>query len=355
MERQGKKIIIAITKSNFGGAQKYVYTLAKNLKHRGFEVKVLVGGKGILINKLQEENIEIIKIKSLQRDVSWKKDLQVFKEIKEILKKEKPDVFHINSSKIGALGSLASKLSGIKKTVFTVHGFAFNENRSKLAKSILAFIYWLIFALSNKNIFVSQTTLNQAPKKFLSKDKFEVIYNGVEIIDFYEKEKARNLLQLPNGRTIVGTLAELHPIKRIDKLIKAAETIDADFVVLGEGEEREKLEKIIKSKNLEKKFHLKGFVDDAAKYLKAFDVFTLVSDSEAMPLSIIEAMQANLPIVASNVGGIHEMIPENYLFNNQKELEEKILENIDLKTNYNLSNFSVDKMIDKTIETYLNS
>lgn len=345
-----KKIILAITKSNFGGAQKYVYTLAKNLKMRGFEVKVMLGGKGALTEKLKEQGIDIIEIKSLKRDLSWKKDLEAFKEIREILKKEKPDVFHINSSKIGAVGSLAGKLARIDKVIFTAHGFAFNEKRSPISKLILKIIYWFIFAISNKTIFVSKETMRQAPKIFLPNKKFKVIYNGIEKINFYEREKARNLLQISREREIIGTLAELHPIKRIDKLIEVSSEIDCDFVILGEGEDRKRLEKKIKEKGVENKFHLKGYVDEADRYIKAFDLFVLVSDSEAMPLSIIEAMQANVPIIATDVGGIKEMIPKKYLI--KKDLKEKINKFIKTKPEYDLNKFSLEEMIQKTVELY---
>lgn len=359
-----KKIIIAITKSNFGGAQKYIYTLQKELKNKGFLVKVLLGGDGVLNEKLKADNTETIKINSLQRNISIIRDFQVFFEILKILKMEKPDVFHVNSSKIGGIGALAGRLVGIKKIIFTAHGFAFNENRGVFSKLMFKFFYWITFLLSHKTIFVSFKTQEQAPTFLLTKSKFKVIYNAILPIDFHSKEEARNILINKNHSTSlmaskkwIGTLAELHHIKGIDLLIDSAKEIlktrnDLQFIVFGEGEEKEKL--INESKTISDNFILFGQLKDASKYLKALDLFVLPSRSEAMPLSILEAMQAQIPIIASNVGGISEMIPNECLIEkgNTKQLQEKILKGINSTPNYDLSKFSLEKMIDETTKIY---
>jgi len=356
----GKKIIIAITKSNLGGAQKYVLELAKALKNKGYLVKVMLGGEGDLSTKLEKYNIEIIKIKSLQRDVSILKEFKVFFEILEILRQERPDVLHLNSSKIGGTGSLSGRIMGIKKIIFTAHGFAFNENRNFISKNILKFLYWLTFLLAHKTIFVSGETKIQAPKFLLPKNKFEIIYNAVSPIIFLSKQEARDYLcqknpDLDPTKKWIGSLAELHHIKGIDRLVEVAPDIlkeeDVQFVIFGEGEERKNLENRIEKLEIRKNFILSGYLKDASKYLKSLDLFVLPSRSEAMPLSILEAMQAQIPIVASNVGGIKEMIPEDCLFA-KGELGNKILEKINSHPSYNLEKFSFEEMINKTERLY---
>jgi glycosyltransferase involved in cell wall biosynthesis len=350
MEKQDKKILLAITKSNWGGAQKYVYTLANMLKNKGFLVKVLLGGNGVLKEKLESIDIEVLQAKSLQRDISFFGDIKSFFEILKILRNEKPDVFHLNSSKIGAIGAFAGRLSRIKKIIFTAHGFTFNEDRNPIMKFILKVIYWKTFVYSHKTIFVSKETKRQAPKFLIPSSKFKVIYNGIEPLNFYEKNIAREKLDLKQEETIVGTIAELHSIKNLVFLIEKFRKVNAKLVIIGEGEERKKLERLIDKNGLNKKVILKGFIEEAGQFLKAFNLFVLPSKSEAMPLSIIEAMQANIPIVASPVGGIPEMVPENCLFN--EDLVQKITEQLQWKPSYNLDEFSPEKMTEKTILLY---
>jgi flavorubredoxin len=89
MNNQKKKVLLVITKSNFGGAQKYVYELAKGLKRKDFDVEVALGGDGILIEKLKDAGIKVIQIPYLNRDISILNDLKTF--LKE-MGEEKADV-----------------------------------------------------------------------------------------------------------------------------------------------------------------------------------------------------------------------------------------------------------------------
>src|SRR3989344_8756731 len=102
----GKKILYCITKSNWGGAQKYVFELGVATQECGFEVVVALGGAGVLKNKLEAVGIRTISVHALERDVSLTKELTVMRELIRIFKIEKPDVLHLNSSKAGGLGAL---------------------------------------------------------------------------------------------------------------------------------------------------------------------------------------------------------------------------------------------------------
>ena len=144
-----------------------------------------------------------------------------------------------------------------------------------------------------------------------------VINNGISILDthFLDRETARRELlgEVATGEPNslwIGTISELHSNKGLQYLIQAIKILNKSLtvVVIGEGEERERLEKYIKLLNLEHQIHLVGRKDNAAKYLKAFDFFTLTSITEAFPYVILEAGAAGLPVVASGVGGIPEII-----------------------------------------------
>jgi glycosyltransferase involved in cell wall biosynthesis len=338
-EPHKKKILYVITKSNFGGAQKYIYELATEIKH-DFDVSVAFGGNGVLKEKLESAGIKTISIKSLQRDINLMAEIKAFFELIKIFKNEKPDVIHLNSSKIGAMGSLAAKISTYKnkkhsgnwhpKTIFTIHGLAFNENRNFLSKLIIKKIYWLTFFWSDISIAVSKNIKDQIirlPLFGFIEDKIKVIQNQIRPIQFNDRNESRDFifnrineiqikdksdnLVLENGQKIIGTIAELHHIKGLNYLIDSAKQIVSQnpttvFVVFGEGEERKNLERQIVESGLKNNFFLLGFVSDAQKYLKGIDLFVLNSLSEGLALSILEAQNANLPIIATNVGGAHE-------------------------------------------------
>jgi glycosyltransferase involved in cell wall biosynthesis len=381
MNNQKKKVLLVITKSNFGGAQKYVFELAKGLVQKGFVVQVALGGEGILIQKLKEENIDVIQIPHLGRDISILNDIKTFFTLIKICIKNKPDIIHVNSSKIGAIGTLAARICFIPKIIFTIHGWAFNENRSVLAKQILKIIYTKTIFFSHTSIAVSDATLSQAsslPFFFLIKNKIKTVHNGIEIPNFLSKDESLAFLSSKintdlQDKKIVGQIAELHPIKSIETTIEAAKYIvqkfpNTRFLIIGEGEERKKLEKLIHQNNLNQHVFLLGFIDNAAQYIKAFDVFCLTSKSEALALVLLEAGLGKIPVIASCVGGIPELITNGetgFLFEKQNVSEltnkiehvlslpsedrEKIIKQFHKKIQ---SNFLLEHMLEKTVNIY---
>jgi glycosyltransferase involved in cell wall biosynthesis len=333
-EKPRKKVLLLITKSNFGGAQRYIYDLATSMPRESFDVVVAFGEGGELEQKLRETNTRTLKIDALQRDVGFFKDFRAFFELLRIFKKEKPDVLHLNSTKAGGLGAVAGTICRIPKIIFTAHGWAFNESRGVLSKTAIAFFQWLTVMFSDVTIAVSQKTADQILTfPLVGKNKIKVIYNGVAEIGFTAREEARRSLQggMVAGRQAgaptntptntppqnqpfwIGTISELHRNKGIDLAITAFAEIaqkypQTIFVAIGGGEEKDRLNRQIIELGLTDRAFLIGFVTDAKKYLKAFDLFTLTSRTEALPYAILEAGLAELPVVASAVGGIPEII-----------------------------------------------
>ena len=128
-----KTLVFIITKSNWGGAQRYVFDLCVAMREK-FLVKVILGGDGPLAEKLNGDGIEVITIAELGRDVNIIKDFRSGWKIFRALIKIKPDIVHLNSSKIGGVGSLAARLVFVPRIIFTSHGWALNEDRSLFKK-----------------------------------------------------------------------------------------------------------------------------------------------------------------------------------------------------------------------------
>lgn len=381
MNNQNKKILLVITKSNFGGAQKYILELAKELQKRGLNVCVALGGNGVLINKLKQENIQVEQITYLGRDVSILNDLKTFFALLKIIFKYKPDVVHLNSSKIGGLGTLAARILFVPKIIFTIHGWAFNEDRSPLSKKIIGLLYFITIFLSHHSIAVSKETKKQGvqiPFYPIIKNKITIVRNGISSPDFLSKQEAQNFISEKihlslNNKIIIGQIAELHPIKSIETTIEAAKDLVKDypdlvFILMGDGEQKGKLRFLIDKYNLNQNVFLLGFVDNAAQYLKAFDIFCLTSKSEALALVLLEAGFASVPIISSRVGGIPELITDNetgLLFEsgNVEEFKNKVRQLLSTDEDARIaivekfykkvqSKFTSEYMVTKTLKIY---
>jgi len=372
------KVCFVITKGVWGGAQKYVYSLAVNLNPENYDVSVICGQGNELPKKLEEKGIRVHRITELERDISIKKELKNLIQIFKLIKKESPDVLHLNSPKVGGLGAVVGRILGVKKIIFTSHGFAFNEKRPLFHKVLIRFFSWLTLVLNKKIILISNKEKKDTlGMPFIGPEKIVLINNGIEKIDFKEKNIAREHLlsklsnkpEIPTNAVWIGTLSELHKNKGLEYAINAVAKLTTPFVffIVGVGEEKTNLEKIIKNNNLENKVFLTGFVDNANQYLKAFDIFTLTSVKEGLPYTILEAGLSETPIVASNIGGIPDVIDNGingilvtkerpgeiqraieYMLDHKEEREtfaKKLKEKVE-------KNFSLEQMLEKTIALY---
>jgi hypothetical protein len=188
-----KKILFLITKSNWGGAQRYVFDLATTLDQDIYEPVVALGGNGELLDKLSVAGIRTISLATLQRDISFTKELSFAKELWRTVRIEKPDVFHVNSSKAGGLGCFIGRVAGINRVIFTAHGWAFNEDRPLWQKFIIKKLHWWTVVLSHHTIAVSSAVAAQMNWPFVQR-KMTVIHPGRTITNFAGKLEARQTI-----------------------------------------------------------------------------------------------------------------------------------------------------------------
>jgi glycosyltransferase involved in cell wall biosynthesis len=312
-----KKLLFVITKGTWGGAQKYVFDLAHAFQST-YDVVVIHGTSGRLVEALQAARIRTIHIASLGRDINPLLDIQTLFELRDIFRNEKADIIHLNSSKIGGLGALAGRLAGIKNIIFTAHGWAFNEDRNPISKAIIWVLSWLTALFAHSIIVLSSREQRQAEHMPFISRKVHLIKNGITPQEFLTQQEARHYLStysptaIPGDKKWIGTISELHSNKGLLFALEAVhslveENYDIQFVIIGEGEQRKLLEEKIISLHLENNVRLLGSVDNAALYLKAFDIFLLSSVKEGLPYVLLEAATAKLPVVATHVGGIPEL------------------------------------------------
>ncbi|MFA6227906.1 MAG: glycosyltransferase family 4 protein [Patescibacteria group bacterium] len=379
------KALFIITQSSWGGAQKYVHTFAVNLAKNNNIAVTVAGGEesvGELTARLQEENIKFLPLKRLVRRISLINDLLAVKEIKTLIEQERPDVVHLNSSKAGAVGSLAAKLARHRaKVVYTVHGWVFNESLNPLTK-LFYFLIEKSFA-GFKDYFICLSDFDRQAglkAKIAPAEKLIIVRNGIDLPADYFLAKEGALGELlktddsatvtkNNDKLIIGTIANFYPAKGLNYLIDAVSLLpvaDYKLIIIGEGELRKELEQQIKRLKLEANIILAGNKKEAARYLKAFDLAVMSSTKEGLPYFILEAMSAGLPVIAAKVGGIPEIIDNGvtgYLI--EPRSPERLAEKIKLLADEKLrkqfgeaglikvkKEFNLREMIEKTIEAY---
>ncbi len=313
------KIGFFVTKGVWGGAQKYVYNLVTSLPKGDFDVFVVVGAGKILKEKLEAKGVRVYEIENLKRDISIASEIKSFTSVFKIIKKEKPDTLHLNSPKAAGLGSVAGRLLGVPNIIQTVHGFTWNEDRGEGKKKLITFVTKLTMSLCHKTIVLAKKELKEAVKSGAEEAKLVLIPNGIEPIQFKDMVEARRGLlarigKVESGNEIwFGTIAELHKNKGLEYAVTALSEVKTPFLffIIGNGEEKTRLEKLVKDKNLENQVFFVGFIEGAVSDLTAFDIFLLPSIKEGLPFALLEAGLAGLPVITTSIGGIPDVIENN--------------------------------------------
>ncbi len=320
-----KKVLLVITKSEpLGGAGRYVLDLATNLPKDRYDVAVVVGGEGTLKTRLVSAGIRVITVSKLKRDISVTAEFSSFFALLSIFRRERPQVVHLNSSKAGGLGALAARIAGVPRIIFTGHGWAFNEDRGLLSRSIITLLHWTTILLTHRTIAVSEKTARDIRPLPFVQTKISIVRNGIPDIAFVPRDEARKHLaqfSIPLSEFLsghptsfwIGINSELHRNKGIDIAIDALIPILKDrrniaLVITGSGEERERLHQQVREHGTHLPIFFLGNVPEARLFLKAYDLFCMPSRTEGLPYSILEAARAALPVISTNVGGIPEII-----------------------------------------------
>lgn len=361
------KILYVITKSNWGGAQKYVFDLAFAMKSFGYDVSVAFGGHGKLAEKLKEKEIQTTEISNLERDVDLFKELRVLKNLWRVFKEEKPNVVHLNSSKIGILGSILARMVGLRKIIFTAHGFAFREERPKWQIVLIKFLSWLTILFSHKTICVSEKDFQDVVNWPFVRNKITTIHNGIKIENFPPKEKRdSNFIKIVSIGELHENKGFIYALEAINLLRYEIENFKYTIFSFGGDEENKIKEKIIKL-NLQDFVELIITKEKSDDKLKDFDIYFLPSIKEGLPYVLLEASLNSLPIVASDTGGVSEIIEnhKNGFLIKSKDIYafqialEKLIRNENLREKFGVEarekvirDFNIEKMLEKTREVY---
>jgi glycosyltransferase involved in cell wall biosynthesis len=317
---QPTKVMQIIARMNVGGPAVLVADLMRNLDSSKFETRLVTGycdeNESDYLDEVATD-IKAIRIPGLGRSISIGKDLKAFFLLIKEIRRFKPDVVHTHTAKAGVLGRVATFLARpTAKRIHTFHGHLlhgyFDSRKVKmlvLLEKVLGFVTYKFVAIGN----VVKADLVKAG--IAKNSKFEVIYPGLQDLVIYPQLEARITLGLDPEKFYLVYVGRLTDIKRPDRLIDLGRSLKLDYpkthiVIAGAGELLEGL--IAQSESESLPITFLGWRNDIGMILSASNIAVLCSDNEGIPLTLIQASQAGLPIVTTNVGSVSDIVLDGF-------------------------------------------
>lgn len=297
------KVLEIIGDATLAGAPRHLLTLLENFNYEKFEIFVICppGPLAGEIKILKESvNLYIVPMHS-------KFDLKAISEIRSEIRHIRPDLIHVHGTRAGSLGRIAS--IGLKyPLIYTEHLWTKDYHLSSHLENILQITaLWFLDMFTTLNIAVSQAVKDFMVGSQVSRpDKITVIYNAIKP----SKKKAKIFSQ---ENVTLGTVGTLNNQKGVQYLILAMPRILKEFprtklVVVGEGFYKDHLKELVRKTKLNRSVIFTGFVKDIVEEMINFDIYVQPSISESFGLAIVQAMDLGLPVVATNTGGIPEVV-----------------------------------------------
>lgn len=307
------RVLHVVSDRNVGGAGRYVMYLLQRPAMREFDIEVACPGEGRLIQELSFLGTKVIPLSPACQDRSL--SLGGIRDLYRIMKRNKYDIVHSHSS---LSARIAARLSGTRGVIYTRHGLGgtsgFGSTFSRLAQRFFSTYF------ADAIIAVSRAAAENLAQSGVVPHKITVIENGVIIP---ATKPLPTGLSETSGATegtnepapVVGTVGRLSPEKGHSVFIRAAALVHHQFpacrfLIVGDGPLRSQLQSLAEDLGLKDQIEFVGYQPDVRTYLGSMDVFALPSYTEAMPLSLLEAMAMGLPVVASKVGGVPEIVQD---------------------------------------------
>jgi glycosyltransferase involved in cell wall biosynthesis len=305
-----------IARMNVGGPAILVADLMRNLDSSKFETRLVTGYCDENESDYLDEvaiDIEAIRIPGFGRSISIGKDLKAFLLLLREIRRFKPEIIHTHTAKAGVLGRVAAFLARpTAKRIHTFHGHLLHGYFDSRKVKILILVEKILGLITYKFVAIGNVVKTDLVKAGIAKNsKFEVIYPGLQDLIIHPQLDARNTLCLDPEKIYLVYVGRLTLIKRPDRLIDLGRSLKVDhpkthIVIAGAGELLEELTAQSESESLPIKFL--GWRNDIDLILSASDIAVLCSDNEGIPLTLIQASQAGLPIVSTNVGSVSDIV-----------------------------------------------
>jgi glycosyltransferase involved in cell wall biosynthesis len=325
-EREPIRILRVIARLNVGGPALHVSHLSRELDRLGYETTLVAGrvgaGEGSMEYFAEELGVKPLYIAELQREISAASDAFAVRRLVQLIREVRPDVLHTHTAKAGAVGRAAALLAGSARPPVVVHTFHghvlrgyFTEKRTRAFQRIeqtLARSSDALIAVSPQ-VRDDLVRLGVAPAS-----KIAVIRLGLDLEQRVRRDRSgraevRRQLGVPDESFLIGWLGRMTEIKRAEDLLAAfarlrAEGTEADLALVGDGPLRRLLERTARKLGVDDRTHFVGFREQVAEFYSAFDAVALTSANEGTPVTVIEALASGVPVVATDVGGVSDVV-----------------------------------------------
>lgn len=317
------RIARVLTRLNLGGPARQVLASDPLLAQRGHVVRVFTGepdrGEGDLFERGRAAGIDLVRVPGLSRGVQPVRDLAVRRRLARAFAEFDPDVVHTHASKAGAVGRMAARRVPRAARVHTFHGHVLEGYFSDRVSSMLVAHERRLARATDRIVAVSHATADDLVRLGVTEEeRLVVIPPGVELdalLELGRPATSRTLVGAEGDAILVGVVGRLAPVKRPDVALAAFATVAerharAHLVFVGDGELRGELEaaRDALAPGVRERVHLVGAQEDMARVLAELDLVLLTSRTEGMPVALIEAAAAALPVVATPVGGVPEIV-----------------------------------------------
>jgi glycosyltransferase involved in cell wall biosynthesis len=320
------KILRVIARLNMGGPALHVAYLTEGLRKRGYDTTLVAGslarGEDSMAFVADARGVEVVRIDELGREISPLRDLMATIRLARLIRRERPQILHTHTAKAGTVGRVAARLAGSRKPPIVVHTFhghvlrgyfgPFRTLLFRLLERWLASGTTALIAVSPQ-VRDDLVSLGVAPR-----ERFVVIRLGIELDERVASERngrgeSRRYLGIPGDRFAVGWIGRMTAVKRTDDVLIAFKSlrdsgVDAVLCMVGDGPDRIPLEQRAQELGVARDTVFLGYQEDVAPFYAAFDVLVLPSGNEGTPVTVIEALAAERPVVATRVGGVPDVV-----------------------------------------------
>ena len=318
----GERIRVAriITRLNVGGPAIQALLLTQRLDPERFETLLVCGrvgpAEGNMLELRRELGVTPIVIPALGRGISPLDDVRAFLAIVGVLRAFRPHIVHTHLAKAGLLGRLAAALLRVPVIIHTFHGNVLRGYFSVAKSRLFLGLERLLARLSTRVIAISEQQASELRDLGIAtKPRLVRVPLGLDLAPFLDTPagRLRRELGLDAAVPLVGIVARLVPIKAVDVFLRAAALIVASspavrFVIVGDGEERGRLRALADGLGVQERIHWLGWRADLPAIYADLDVVVLTSRNEGTPVSLIEALAAGRVVVATDVGGVSDVV-----------------------------------------------
>jgi glycosyltransferase involved in cell wall biosynthesis len=289
---------------------------AANLDPERYHVTIVTGEGDRLLTHARAAGMEVIVEPSLVPTISPRHDQTSLRRLTELCRQQRFDVVHTHSAKAGVLGRMAAHRAGVPRIVHTYHGFPFHEFQSSLHRAAYVAIERRVAGFTDVVLAVGGGVATEALRRGLANPTtIRTITPVVEAVVVPKTTEtrlaARARIGLPSSVRVVGTVGRIDFQKAPEHLVSAVGALrnsDVVAVWVGSGPQRDEVATLVRKRDLTDRVVLLGERDDVADLLPGFDVFVMASRYEGLPCAVVEAMRCGLPVVATAVNSVPELV-----------------------------------------------